>query len=219
MSFAVTEPVQALRTLAELMDHLGGIPAARIRLHPTPGTATAEDAFAVKRNEDRLCEVIDGVLVEKATGYFESWVALILSHAIMNYLDQNDLGIVTGSAGPLFVEPGQMRLPDLAFFSWDKFPNRLLPRNPILDHVPDLSVEVLSASNTPREMERKRRENFAGGARIVWEIDPEDRWIRVYTSVDQFTPLRDGDALDGGDVLPGFTLAVTELFDRAGRRE
>jgi Uma2 family endonuclease len=214
----VGNTVRSLRTMAELVEHLGGISAARIRLQPVPGTATAEDAFEVERKEGALCEVIDGVLVEKAMGWYESRVAIILAYFIEGYLDCHDLGILTGADGPMFVEPGQMRDPDLAFFSWEKFPNRLLPRDPILDHVPDLSVEVLSASNTPREMERKRRENFAGGARLVWEIDADDRWIRVYTAVDQFTTLRDGDDLTGGDVLPGFTMSVTTLFDRAGQR-
>jgi Uma2 family endonuclease len=142
----------------------------------------------------------------------------ILGYFLESYLGANDLGIGVGADGPLNVDPNQMRYPDLAFFAWDKFPNRVLPRNPILDHVPDLAVEVLRKSNTRREMARKRQEYFAGGARLVWEIEPKARWVRVYTAADQFTELRDGDTLDGGAVLPGFTLAVTTLFDRAGRR-
>jgi Uma2 family endonuclease len=215
---SVVDTVRSFRTIADLVEHLGGIPLKRIRLRPIPGTATAKDAFEIERNEGALCEVIDGVLVEKAMGYYESRVAIILAYFIQAYLEGHDLGILTGADGPLFVDPGQMRYPDLAFFSWDKFPNRVLPREPILDHVPDLSVEVLSASNTPREMERKRLENFSGGARLVWEIDPDDRWIRVYTAADQFDTLHDGDQLTGGSVLPDFTMSVTALFDRAGRR-
>ena len=211
--------IGALNSIADLVEHLGGISAKRIRFRPTPGTATARDALEVERKEGALCEVIDGILVEKTMGFFESWVALILAHAISSYLEVHDLGILTGADGPLFVEPDQMRYPDLAFFSWDKFPNRVLPRDPILDHVPDLSVEVLSAGNTEREMERKRRENFDGGCQLVWEVDAEDRLIRVYSAVHVFTTLVDGDELTGGNVLPGFILPVTKLFDRAGRRE
>jgi Uma2 family endonuclease len=106
----------------------------------------------------------------------------------------------------------------LAFFAWDKFPNRVLPRDPILDHVPDLAIEVLSKSNTPREMRRKRREYFDAGARLVWEVNPVKRTVRVYTAFNQSTTLREGDMLDGGDVLPGFTLSLATLFRRAGRR-
>jgi len=210
--------VRTMRTIADVLERLGDIPADRIRLDPRPGTATAADAFNVERREGKLCEVIDGVLVEKPMGYYESRIAVILGRYLDEFLERNDLGILTGEDGPLNVDPDQMRYPDLAFFSWDKFPNRILPRDPILDHVPDLAVEVLSASNTAREMERKRREYFGGGARLVWEVEPDDRLIRVYSGVDPYTTRRDGDTLDGGTVLPGFSLPVTTLFDRAGRR-
>jgi hypothetical protein len=109
----VADAVRPLRTMAELVEHLGGIPPARIRLQPAPGTATAEDAFEVERKEGTLCEVIDGVLVEKAMGWYESRLALILAHFLQSYLDRHDLGILTGADGPLFVEPGQMRYPAL----------------------------------------------------------------------------------------------------------
>ena len=58
-------------------------------------------------------------------------MAVILGRYVEEYLEHNDLGIVTGADGPLYVDPDQMRYPDLAFFVWDKFPNRLLPRNPL----------------------------------------------------------------------------------------
>ncbi len=112
-----------------------------------------------------------------------------------------------------------MRLPDASFFSWDQFPNRLLPRGQILDHTPDVAVEVLSPTNTVREMDRKRGEYFAGGARVVWQVYPETRRVRVYTSVDQFDEIGEEDTLTGGAVLPGFTLSVRRWFERAGRRE
>src|SRR4051812_31126354 len=53
-------------SLADLQAHLGGVPAGRIRLFPAPGTATEEDALWLEDHEDRLCELVDGVLVEKA---------------------------------------------------------------------------------------------------------------------------------------------------------
>jgi Uma2 family endonuclease len=210
--------VASMDTIAELVAHLGGIPLDRIRLRPAPGTATAADALAVERREGKLCEVIDGVLVQKTADYYDSRIAHLCGCFIERYLEQHDLGIVTGADGPLMVEEGQLRYPDLAFFVWDKFPDRVLPRDPILDHVPDLAIEVLSKSNTPREMRRKRREYFDGGARLAWEIHPVKRTVRVYTAFNQSTTLREGDALDGGDVLPGFTLSLATLFRRAGRR-
>jgi Uma2 family endonuclease len=86
-----------------------------------------------------------------------------------------------------------------------------------LDHVPDIAVEVLSPSNPTKEMERKRREYFAGGAKLVWIVDPELHTVDVYTSVDQFRTLTESDTLDGGEVLPGFALSIRDWFKRAGK--
>ncbi len=109
-----------------------------------------------------------------------------------------------------------MRLPDVSFVGWDRLPNRELPAEPIANLVPHLAVEVLSASNTRREMEGKRREYFQGGARLVWEIDPPTRTARMYSSPDQFQEIDLNGSLDGGEVLPGFVLSLSQLFARAG---
>src|SRR5436190_1746413 len=78
--------------LDDLQAHLGGIPLSRIRMFPPPGMATAEDAFAVRRAEGVLCEVIDGVLVEKTMGWQESVIAMYLGHLINAYLAGNRFG-------------------------------------------------------------------------------------------------------------------------------
>ena len=88
---------------------------------------------------------------------------------------------------------------------------------PSLDHphlVPDLAVEVLSEGNTVPEMDRKRREYFRAGVRLVWLVDPEARTVAVFTGPDQHSTLGETDLLDGGAVLPGFTLSLAELFAR-----
>jgi Uma2 family endonuclease len=59
---------------------------------------------------------------------------------------------------------------------------RELPADPIFSVVPDLAVEILSPSNTVREMERKLREYFTAGTRLVWIVDPATSTARVYTS-------------------------------------
>ncbi len=53
-----------------------------------------------------------------------------------------------------------MRIPDVSFISWDKFPNRKLPRDRVFAVVPDLAIEILSEGNTPQEMELKLDEYF-----------------------------------------------------------
>ena len=85
----------------------------------------------------------------------------------------------------------------------------------IPDLYPDLAVEVLSESNTPEEMERKLREYFLAGVRLVWMIDPRKRAAEIYTTPDAPSgTLDESQALDGGKVLPGFTLPLAELFAR-----
>jgi Uma2 family endonuclease len=128
------------------------------------------------------------------------------------------MGLVTGADGPVRLMPGVVRLPDGGFFSWDRFPNGRVPTAPIPPVAPDLAVEVLSESNTPGEMARKRQEYFAAGTRLVWEVDPEARTVVVYTTPEQFTTLNATETLQGGAVLPGFTLALGELFAELDRQ-
>jgi Uma2 family endonuclease len=102
---------------------------------------------------------------------------------------------------------------------WSHFPGRLLPPGAFLNRAPDLAVEIISPSNTAREMERKRREYFAGGARLVWQVYPATRRVRVYTDPDAVTELGEDETLDGSPVLPGFSLSVRRWFERAGQRQ
>jgi Uma2 family endonuclease len=205
-------------TLEDLLKRLGDVPPGRVRLHPPPGTATEEDVIEAEARTGRLCELVDGTLVEKAMGYYESRLAVVLGAFLEVFLEGHDLGIVLGADALVRMQPRQVLLPDLSFFSWDQFPDRVLPRQAILDRRPDLAVEILSPSNTPAEMARKRREYFAGGARLVWEVNPETRRVRVYTGPDAFTEVGEEGLLDGGPVLPGFVLPVRRWFERAGER-
>jgi Uma2 family endonuclease len=207
-----------IATLADLLERLGGVPPERIRLHPAPGTAMEADVLADPLGQKRNCELVDGVLVEKPMGYYESLLAMILIQWLRNFLDESDLGITLGEAGPLRLAPGLVRLPDVSFISWDRFPNRELPAESILDMAPDLAVEILSPSNTEAEMERKLYEYFAAGAQLAWYADPVSRTVRVYTSPTDVRLRNEEDTLDGGAVLPGFRISIRDWFTRAGQR-
>jgi Uma2 family endonuclease len=199
-------------TLADLLARLGGIPANRVLLRPHPGTATEQDVIDIDTCEDRLCELVDGVLVEKTTGYAESALAVLLSFFLVGFVRLHRLGIVTGADGTLRLMPGLVRIPDVAFVSWDRLPHRKRPKGPIPDLVPDLAVEVLSKSNTAREMRRKLSEYFVAGVRLVWYIDAKARTVRVYTGPRESVLLKESETLAGGAVLPGFALPLRELF-------
>lgn len=205
-------------SVAHLHQHLGEIPLDRIRLFPAPGTATESDLLAVHDRKEVLCELIDGVLVEKTMGYFESRIACILIQWLQNFLDQHDLGIVLGEAGTLRILPTQIRVPDVCFLRWEQFPDRKLPRESIPALAPDLAVEILSKGNTPGEMQRKLQDYFDAGVRLVWYIDPSTHSATSYTAVDQSLRVEGEGRLEGGEVLPGFQFSLAELFTKAGAR-
>jgi Uma2 family endonuclease len=206
-----------IKTLADLRKRLGGIPLDRIWFRPAPGTATEKDVLDVEARENRLCELVDGTLVEKAVGFEEARLALRLGHLISAYLDENDLGICVGADGMMRIATGLLRIPDVSFVAWDKLPGRESPTGPIPALAPDLAVEVLSEGNTKAEMIRKVREYFETGVRLVWLIDPKKRTARVFSAPEKSILVRADQALDGGNVLPGFVLLLAELLDR-GRR-
>ncbi len=211
----VTLAPPTIETLADLIESLGDIAPRRIRMQPLPGTATEADVLAAHSVDKRLCELIDGVLVEKPTGYEESRLAAAIIHALIEFLSRHDLGTVAGEAGMMRLMAGLVRIPDVSFVRWERLPVKPGPIPPIS---PDLAVEVLSESNTPKEMERKLREYFENGTQLVWYFDLKSRTVTVYTTPDQCTILDESGTLDGGNVLPGLVIPVRTLFERASRR-
>lgn len=206
-------------TVADMLRHLGGIPPQRIRMYPPPGTATEQDVLDAKARIGRICELIDGVLVEKTMGYYESLLAGILIHLLNGFLETHPLGVVLGEAGTLRILPNQVRIPDVSFIRWERFPNRQLPREPIPAVAPDLAVEVLSDANTEAEMRSKLDDYFRAGVQLVWCIDPRSRTATVHRSADQISVVREDEQLDGGSVLPGFKLLLGDLFRRAQQQK
>jgi Uma2 family endonuclease len=202
----------AFTMLDELLRSLG-VPARRVRLDPPPGTATVRDVIRIHDREGRLFELVDGTLVEKAMSVDAAFVAVTLIQLLGFYQQTaGNLGMVLGSDGFLRLSARYVRAPDVSFTNWDRLPNRKVPREPIPTLAPDLAVEVLSPSNTRREMTRKRKEYFESGVRLVWVIDPKARTVQVYTPPGDVTDLGPADTLTGGDVLPGFAVPVADLF-------
>jgi Uma2 family endonuclease len=205
------------QTVADLLERLGGIPARRVRLRPTPGTATEQDVIEVHDREKKLCELVDGVLVEKVMGFDESRVSTLLAGYLIAYLNRCDLGAALSADGMMKLFPGLVRIPDVSFISWARYPRGKRGRREIPAVVPDLAVEILSKGNTRKEMARKLNEYFRAGVRLVWLVDPKTRTAKVYTSPSRFVELGEDDSLDGGDVLPGLTLPIGPWLDEAAR--
>jgi Uma2 family endonuclease len=147
-------------------------------------------------------------------GFYESVLAMAIGRFIGNYLESHNLGIVAGEAGMLRILGRQIRIPDVSFIRWERLPQG---REPVPAVSPDLAVEVLSESNTEREIQGKLGEYFTGGTRLAWIIDPRTRTARIYHAPDQWTLVDEAGSLTGGDVLPDFELKLKSLFAELDR--
>ena len=105
------------RTLADLLSQLGDVSADRVRLIPAPGTATEQDAI-----DNPSCELVDGTLVEKPLGFNESVLAVIIARVVANFVVSRKLGLVAITDGMFRVSPGQIRMPDVSYTSWQRIP-------------------------------------------------------------------------------------------------
>jgi Uma2 family endonuclease len=162
-----------------------------------------------------LYEVVDGRVVENpGMGALQSILATYLDQLMGPFARAHQLGWV--AVETLFLLDSARRLkrrPDLAFVSIRRWPLELpIPPTECWEVVPDLAVEFISESNTAAKVDKKIDEFFQAGVAAVWVVFPETRKVYVYDSPTQVHVLRIGDELDGGAIVPGFRLPVTELF-------
>ena len=205
------------RTAGELLERLGDVPPHRVLVHRA-GSATIADVVRFFEKEGVLCELIEGVLVEKTMGLEESTFAGFVLGLLNVFVIPRNLGKVAGADGTIEIAKDLVRIPDVAFFSWDRLPGRRMPSKPVPNIVPNLAIEIWSRWNTKREMLLKRKDYFAAGVDLVWEIDPRKRTVAVYTSLTHVVVLDIDDTLDGGAVLPGFELKLKDLFAELDRK-
>lgn len=198
----------AIPKLSDVSLPMADFAPERICLDPIPGTATLTDVIEAEARTGRLYELIDGIIVEKTVGFEEGYLGSEIFAILREFVKQHDLGLAIADGGMAELFPGQVRTPDAAFYSWDKFPNRQRPK----ELVPDLAIEVLSPSNRPGEMFAKLKDYYFAGVKLVWYVDPRKRTIEVYTSVNDVMTLTINDTLDGGTLLPGFSVAVATIF-------
>jgi Uma2 family endonuclease len=201
-------------TVEELAARVGAVPLWRVRTDPAPGTATEADVERIRRNEDRICELIDGVLVEKAVSDKTAYLGMELGRLLGNFVAAARLGWILGADGFVRLFGQWLRAPDISFVRRDQRPGGEVLSTGYSDVAPALAVEVFSPGNTTAELERKRAEFFAAGTELFWIVYPERQEIVVSTGPDEHRTLGPDDILDGGTVLPGFMLKVSDLFER-----
>ncbi len=177
-----------------------------------PGILTAEELERLHL-PDKRSELVHGVLVvREPAGFRHGDVTMRIALEIATYLKTHDLGrVLAAETGfTLARNPDTVRAPDVAFVSNDRLPDPL----PIgfAEFAPDLAVEVLSPGDRPGEVLAKVADWLTAGTALVWVVDPERREARVYRADGTEAPLGADDALDGEDVLPGFTCPLGSVL-------
>lgn len=159
------------------------------------------------------CELIDGVLIEMSPpgNVHARRVAKVMR--ILLRAEDAGLGLAFDEGGfVLRRTPDTVRAPDAYFMRL----NRVSPSGPpagFWDQPPDLLVEVVLPHDTPTEIQTKVHEWIEFGVRLVWVVYPDNRRVDVIRSLQQRYALTEEDTLEGGDVLPGFSCSVSELFE------
>lgn len=217
MATTATAARTKFATFADVSARVGDVPLSRIRLYPPPGTATASDLLDESITLGRPCELVDGIIVEKAVGARSDYVGTWLGCLIYDYLKTNNLGALFGAQGPYRFALDLVRMPDVSFIRWDSVddPNEIEnPPGANIEYPPDLVVESLSPGNTRKEMAIKLDEYARAGVKLVWYVDPEREEVDVYPKgrAKGKKTLTAADTLDGGKVLPGFALPVADIF-------
>jgi Uma2 family endonuclease len=139
-------------------------------------------------------------------------LAAFLTVELGTFVRARGLGRVYVEVGyRLFTNPDTVRGPDVSFVSRERAATQ--PRRKGFIHgIPDLAVEIASLDKTMAELAVKAAEYLEAGTPLVWVVDPEPRQVHVYGRGLPTRILSEADTLDGGEVLPGFTLALARLF-------
>ncbi len=163
-----------------------------------------------------LYEVVDNQIRElPPMSARETRFASNFSRILSNFAWDHSLGVV--DVEQLFLLsrlPNFQRRPDLAYISFERWPRgKSVPATNAWEVVPDLAIEIVSPTNGAYEVIEKLEEYFASGVRRVWVIYPPFAKFYDYDSPESVRILKRSDILEGGDVLPGFRLALSDLFE------
>ena len=173
----------------------------------------SDEAFMALSEAEQRYEVVDGELVEMGnSGMEHGYVACQLVVALGNFLREHKLGAIFDSSTAFTLKSGNRRSPDVSFVAKGRLQGMSRPPRGFFRGSPDLAIEILSPGNTVEGMHKKIVEYFENETRLVWVIHPEEKFVLVYHSPEPDQFLRSDDALDGEEVLSGFSLKVGELF-------
>ena len=174
---------------------------------------TAGDLLGIPHDGNRY-ELVKGELIRMPpAGNIHGKRTMRLGWRLAHHVEAYDLGVVFAAETGflLATDPDTVRAPDVAFVCKARV-DEVGEFEGFWPGAPDLAVEVISPGDSYSKVEEKVEEFLNAGARAVWVVDPRRRTITVYRSSIDITILTENDTLDGGDIIPGFSCRVAEVF-------
>ena len=159
------------------------------------------------------CELVRGELIRMSPAGSEHGSIIVnITIPLGIFVSQAGLGRVFGAETGFHIahDPDTVRAPDVAFVATGRLPSPL-PQG-FFPGPPDLAVEVVSPDDRDSQVQAKVQNWLEAGCRVVWLVDPRRQTVRVYQSGSEARVLRLSDTLSGEPLLPGFSLAVAEIF-------
>ncbi len=168
----------------------------------------------------RIPEPFDGSMLELVRGEVielsrpkprHGHICSKIDRRLGTFVELHNLGWVLSNDTGVIVErdPDTVRGPDLCFYSLERMP--FLPET-YSEFAPELAVEVLSPDDRMTEVREKVREYLAAGVKLIWVVNPDTKSVVVYSGSLKGIEYGPADTVDGGEVIPGFSLRVSEFF-------
>jgi Uma2 family endonuclease len=181
----------------------------------TPPRVWTEAELQALPADGSIHEVVYGRLVVSPKNNFQHGdIASRLFLALGNHAHQHRMGLVLNSRTGFWMRNRNCRAPDISYVSRQRV--KALGFKPstqsFFPGAPDLAVEILSPGNTREEIDRRLKDFFESGARLVWIIDPNARRVEVCSAPDQRRFITGEENLEGGELLPDFRYSVADLF-------
>ncbi|MCP5097929.1 MAG: Uma2 family endonuclease [Chloroflexi bacterium] len=176
---------------------------------------TAVDLYNMPDHGGRQ-ELIRGELIPMSPASTKhGYIAMRLGAILWNYSSEKGLGRIFAAETGFTISrnPDTVRAPDVAFVAKEHIPPEGVPETGFWAIAPDLAAEIVSPNDRMSDIQDKVTDYLAAGVKLVWIVDPKTRTITVYQSLKNVQVLINEDVLDGQDVLPGFQLPLSKLFD------
>jgi Uma2 family endonuclease len=170
--------------------------------------------LCVNNRDLRLEQTAEGeLIIMPPTGWKSGNRNSRLTQRLGNWTDADGTGLAFDSSTGYILPNGAKRSPDASWVSRERLealnpdPTRFLPM------APDFAVELRSANDELKTLQKKMQEYIDNGVRLGWLLDPQNQRVEIYRPGQDMEVLQSPTSLSGEDVLPGFMLDLTQILN------